>query len=221
MKPQRRRLGFVLAGTIAALAALIAALRLIQEGYGSGELSGPQIVPRPVIIALLLALPAALAAVAAARGSRPIFIAAGALCLLQSFVSFGGATLGFLIPALLLIVLGLEGGASAPRPRRREWLAGPLIVALGIAAWIAPLATGETVCWIARPGPDGTPVYTIIPNTDTLTSGPGDLGSGCGGGTFTLQGLMLGGVFWIGALAVAGLATGSAPKLRDRDPALA
>ncbi|MEA2613013.1 MAG: hypothetical protein QOI52_972, partial [Chloroflexota bacterium] len=92
MKPQRRRLGFVLAGAIAALAALIAALPLIQEGYGSGELSGPEIVPRPVVIALLLALPAALAAVAAARGSRPIFIAAGVLCLLQSFVSFGGAT---------------------------------------------------------------------------------------------------------------------------------
>ncbi|MEA2577494.1 MAG: hypothetical protein QOD78_1082 [Chloroflexota bacterium] len=220
MKPQRRRLGFVLAGAIAALAALIAALPLIQEGYGSGELSGPEIVPRPVVIALLLALPAALAAVAAARGSRPIFIAAGVLCLLQSFVSFGGATFGFLIPAILLIVIGVEGGSTTRTPRR-ALLAGVLVIGLGFAAWIVPLATGETVCWIARPGPEGKPIYTIIPNTDTLTSGPGDLGSGCGGGTFTLQGLMLGGVLWIGAVAVAGLATGSAPKAEDQDPAVA
>jgi hypothetical protein len=221
MKPQRRRLGFVLAATIAALAAVIAALPLIQEGYGSGQLPGPAIVPRPVVIALLLALPAALAAVAAARGSRPVFIAAGVLCLLQSFVSFGGATLGFLIPALLLILLGVEGGASAARPRRREWLAGPLVVALGIAAWIAPFATGETVCWVARAGPDGKPVYAIIPNSDTFTAGPGDLASGCDGGSFTLQGLMLGGVLWIGALAVAGLGAGIASRPPDVDAALA
>jgi hypothetical protein len=214
LKPQRRRLGLVLAGTIAALAALIAALPLIQEGYGSGELSGPEIVPRPVVIALLLALPAALAAVAAMRGSRPIFIAAGTLCLLQSFVAFSGVTFGFLIPAILLIVLGVEGGSSARTPRR-VLLAGLLVIGLGIAAWIAPFATGETVCWIARAGPDGDPVYTIIPNTDTLTSGPGDLGSGCGGGTFTLQGLMLGGVLWIGAVAVAGLASSSAAQRPD------
>jgi hypothetical protein len=215
---RRRRLGFVLAGTIAALAALIAALPLIQEGYGSGELSGPEIVPRPVVIALLLALPAALAAMAAVRGSRPIFVAAGVLCLLQSFVAFSGITFGFLIPAILLIVIGVQGG-SATRTPRRTLLAGVLVIGLGIAAWIAPFATGETVCWIARPGPDGNPVYTIIPNTDTLTSGPDDLGSGCGGGTFTLQGLMLGGVLWIGSIAVAGLATAS--PAGPRDPELA
>ncbi len=220
MKPQRRRLGFVLAAAIAGLAALIAALPLIQEDYGSAELSGPEIVPRPIILALLLALPAALAAVAALRGSRPIFIAAGALCLLQSFVAFSGVTFGFLIPAILLIVLGVEGGSTTRTPRR-ALLAGVLVIGLGIAAWIAPFATGETVCWIARPGPDGNPAYTIIPNTDTLTSGPGDLGSGCGGGTFTLQGLMLGGVLWIGAVGVASLASGSASGPRDVDPALA
>jgi hypothetical protein len=221
MKPQRRRLGFVLAATIAALAAFLAALPLIQNDYGSGELSGPEIVPRPIILALLLGLPAALAAVAAFRGSRPIFIAAGVLCLLQSFVAFSGVTLGFVIPAVLLIVLGVEGasGASMARPPKRELLAGVLVIGLGIAAWIGPFTTSESVCWTARAGPDGKPVYTIIPNTGTLTSGPGELGSGCGGGTFTLQGLMLGGVLAVGALAVASLASGGTDRSRDvRDP---
>jgi hypothetical protein len=220
VKPQRRRLGFVLAGTIAALAAFIAALPLILPDYGSGELSGPEIVPRPIVLALLLGLPAAMAAIAALRSSRPIFIAAGALCLLQSFVSFGGATFGFLIPAILLIILGVEGGSST-RTQRRELLAGVLVFGLGIAAWIAPFAMSETVCWTARAGPDGKPVYTIIPNTDTLTAEIGDLGSGCDGGTFTLQGLMVGGVLWIGALAVANLATRLPSRPPGRNPALA
>ena len=221
MKPQRRRLGFVLAVAIAALAAAVAALPLIQDGSGSRVFTAPSIVPRPIVLAVLLGLPAALAAVAAIRGSRPIFIAAGTLCLLQSFVSFGGVTLGFLIPALLLILLGVEGGGSAARPPRREWLAGPLVVALGIAAWIAPFATGETVCWVARAGVDGKPVYTIIPNSDTLTVAPGELASGCDGGAFTLQGLMLGGVLWIGDVGLASLASRSAPAPRDSDLELA
>jgi len=219
MKPQRRRLGFVLAATIAALAAVIAALPLIQEGYRPGQLTGPAIVPRPVVIALLLALPAVPAGVAALRGSRPMFIAAGVLCLLQSFVSFGGATLGFLIPALLLILLGVDGG-STPHTPRRALLASVLVIGLGIAAWIAPFAMSETVCWTARAGPDGKPVYAIIPNPDTPTK-IGELGSGCDGGAFTLQGLMLGGVLWIGAVAVASLASGSVPAHRDPETALA
>jgi hypothetical protein len=219
MKPQRRRLGFVLAGTIAVLAVAVAALPLIQEGYGSGQFTGPAIVPRPIVIALLLALPAALAAVAAMRGTRPIFIAAGVLCLLQSFVSFGGATFGFLIPALLLILLGVEGGSN-PRTPRRALLAGVLVIGLGIAAWIAPFALSETVCWTARAGPDGKPVYAIIPNSDSLSVEVGELGSGCDGGAFTVQGLMLGGVLWIGAVAVAGLG-GAVPAPRVPDPALA
>ena len=216
MNPKRRRLGYVLAAAIAALAVVVAAFPLIQEG-GSGDLSGPDIVPRPVVIGLLLAMPGALALIAALRGSRPIFIAAGVICLLQSIVgALSGVTLGFLIPGILLIALGLERGSSdAPRPtRRREWLAAAFVVGLGIAAWVVPLALSETVCWIARAGPDGNPVYTIIPNTDTLTLGLGDIASGCDGGTFTLQGLMFAGVVMIGSLAIAGLGGGSTDDAR-------
>lgn len=214
MNPKRRRLGYILAAAIAALAVVVAAFPLIQEG-GSRDIAGPAIVPRPIVIALLLALPAALAAIAALRGSRPIFVAAGVLCLLQSLVgAFSGVTLGFLAPGILLISIGLDRASNdVPSPtRRREWIAALLVVGLGIAAWVAPFALSETVCWIARAGTDGNPVYTIIPNAGSLTLGLDDLASGCDGGAFTLQGLMLAGVLAIGALAIAGVSSGSNPN---------
>lgn len=220
MNPRRRRLGFALAGAIAALAGLIAVYPQIQDAAGAGDLSGPSIVPRPIVIALLLGLPAALAALAAAHGSRPIFIAAGVLCLFQAFVSFGGVTFGFLLPAILLIAIGVgvgAGGASGPSPRPREMVAGVLVVGLGIAAWIAPFVNTETVCWVARPGPDGDPVYMLIPPSDSLTVGVGELGSGCDGGSLTVEGLLLGGVLATGALAMAGLGARTADRPRNAD----
>jgi hypothetical protein len=211
MPAKRRRLAYVLAAAVAALAIVVAAFPLIQEG-GSGPPDGPAIVPRPIVIGLLLALPAALAAIAAFRGSRPILIAAGVLCLLQSLVgAFSGVTLGFLVPGILLLSIGLVEGSNEPpqRTQGREWLAAVLVVGLGIAAWVAPFALSETVCWIARSGPDGNLVYTIIQDTGSVTLGLDDLASGCDGGSFTLQGLMLAGVLAIGALAMAGLSRGS------------
>ena len=211
MNPKRRRLGYVLAAAIAALAVVVAAFPMIQEG-GAGELDGPAIVPRPIVIGLLLALPAALAVIAALRGSRPVFVAAGLLCLLQSLVgAFSGVTLGFLIPGILLISTGVDGASNnaPPRIRGREWLAAVFVVGLAIAAWVVPFALSETVCWIARSAPDGNLVYTIIPDTGSVTLGLDDLASGCDGGTFTLQGLMLAGVLAIGALAMAVLGGGS------------
>jgi len=204
MNPRRRRLGFVLAVAIAGLAVAIAALPLLQSDR-PGELTGPSIVPRPIFIALLLSLPAGVAAIAALRGSRPMFVAAGVLCLFESFIAFSGVTLGLLLPGFLLIAVGVTGSsADSQRPvPRRAWLAGMLVVGLGIAAWIAPFATTQEVCWIARIGPDGEPVYTTIPNTGTLTVGLDDLGSGCDGGAFTIEGLLLAGVLGIGALAFA------------------
>ena len=202
---------------IGGLAITIAALPLIQAAGWSGSLGGPAIIPRPVVIATLLGLPAGVAAIAALRESRPMFIAAGVVCLLQSVVAFSGVTLGFVIPGILLVAVGLERlptTSARPTGGRRAWVAGVLVVSLAIAAWIVPFATSETVCWIARAGPDGNPVYTRIPESNTLTVGVGDLASGCDGGTFTLEGLMVGGVLAIGALAMAALAAS-----RPVDPA--
>jgi hypothetical protein len=222
MNPRRRRLGYVLAAAIAALAVVVAAFPLIQAG-GAPEFSGPSLVPRPVIIGLLLGLPAALAAIATLRGSRPIFLTAGVLCLLQSIVgAFSGVTLGFVIPGVLLVALGLERTPASPTSRTsaRAWLATLSVVGLGIAAWVAPFATSETVCWVASMGPDGAAVYRRIPESETLTVGLNDIASGCDGGSFTLEGLLLAGFLGVGALAMAGLAAGEGRKPRDPDTAL-
>jgi hypothetical protein len=215
VNPKRRRLGFVLSGTIAVLAVTVASLPLLQSGVDSPV--GPAIVPRPIVIALLLALPAGLAAIAAFRGSRPLFLAAGVLCLLQSVVAFSGVTLGFVIPGILLVGLGLERTGSNPG---RAWIAAAFAVGLGMAAWVAPFATSETVCWIASQGPDGSLLYRRVPESDTVTLGLGDVAGGCDGGSFTLEGLLLAGTFAVGALAIAGLGAGSgdASDLGDAQP---
>jgi hypothetical protein len=215
VNPKRRRLGFVLAGTIAALAVAVASLPLLQPG--ADLISGPALVSRPIVIALLLALPAGLAAIAAFRGSRPLFIAAGVLCLLQSIVAFSGVTLGFVVPGILLVALGLERTGSNPG---RAWIAAAFAFGLGIAAWVAPFATSETVCWIAREGPGGTLAYRRIPESDTVNLGLGDVAGGCDGGSFTLEGLLLAGAFGVGSLVMAGLEAGSvaASDLGDTHP---
>lgn len=197
-----------MAAAIAVLAGVIAVVSAIQTG-GADDFGPPPVVPRPIVIAIVLGLPAGIAAIAALRGSRAMLIAAGALCLLQSVVAFSGVTLGFVIPGIVLISLGLQRAPAEPPSltRRREWLAGVFVVCVGIAAWVVPFATSETVCWTARAGPDGSPVYTRIPETNTFSGGPGDLGSGCDGGTWTLEGLLAGSVLAIGALAMSGFAT--------------
>ncbi len=197
-----------MAATIAVLAVAIAAIPLLQGANGPGALDGPAIVPRPFVMAFLLGLPAVLAAIAAIRGSRAIFVAAGVLCLFQSFIAFSGVTFGFLVPGFVLIGLGLSRAPNedaAPVPRR-EAIAGLLVVALGIAAWLVPFATSETVCWIAKAGPEGDPVYRLIPDTGTISLQLDEIAGGCDGGAFTLQGLMVAGVLALGAMAMAGLA---------------
>jgi len=201
-------MGFVVAATIAVLAIAVAVFPSIQGANEPGNLDGPAIVPRPIVLAFLLGLPAVLAVIAASRGTRAIFVAAGVLCLLQSFIAFSGITLGFLVPGLILIGLGRSRAPieDAAPLRRRDAVAGLLVVALGIAAWLVPFATSETVCWTARAGPEGDLVYTLIPDTGTISLQLDQIAGGCDGGAFTLQGLMVAGVLAVGALAMAWLA---------------
>jgi hypothetical protein len=199
---------FLLAVTIEVLAVVVAAVPLVQDASRSGAVDGPALVPRPLVIAFLLSLPAWLALIAAVGGSRPTLVAAGVLCTVQAAIgSFSGVTLVFLVPGLLLIGIGLE---EAPYPwstrtRIRAWIGGLLVVGLAAAAWVAPFATSEPVCWIARAGPDGSPVYTLIPDTGSISLSPHDVGGGCDSAAFTLPGLVLGGVLAIGSIAIAGL----------------
>ena len=161
-----------------------------------------------------------MAVIGAVRRSPPILIAAGVLCLAQSSVSFSGVSIPFIVPAFLLLALGV-GAGSAEVPRR-ALAGGVLIIVLGFAAWVAPFAMTVTSCWVARAGADVTPIYAPIPVPDGADFGaggghvdlgvePDEIGSGCDGGTLTFRGAALAAVFGIGAVAVAALASMTPP----------
>jgi hypothetical protein len=215
--PLPRRLGLGAAGIIAGYALFLAAISAGLVGdLGSDGFGPPETVPLPILLGALLLLPAAVAVIGSVRRSPPILVAAGVLCLAQSFVSFSGVSIPFVVPAFLLLAIGASA-ASAEVPRR-AMVGGVLVVALGFAAWVAPFAMTETSCWVARVGSDGTPIYAPIPvpaGADFGAGGghvelgvqPGEIGTGCDGGTLTLRGAALAGVFGIGAVAMAALAS--------------
>jgi hypothetical protein len=218
MDPARtRRLGLSTAAIIAAYAVVVGAISAAASNLGPGVVSPPEAVPRPIVLALLLSIPAGIAAIGSMRGSRPVLIAAGILCLVQSFIAFSGVTIPFVIPALLLLVIG--GNSAAGGASRRAAVGGALIVALGVAALIAPFVLTQTTCWVARRGADGSVIYTQTPatNTDSGSLGLDDLASGCGSGDLTVEGVGLAALLGIGAIALAAVAA-SRPSPLAVDP---
>jgi hypothetical protein len=212
---RRRRMGLLVSTAILALALVIAALPSLQ---GPSRLNGGDalgFVPRFVVIAYLLAIPGMIGLVASLRDARPLFMAAGLLCLLQSFVAFSLVTVGFLLPALVLLSLGRAGGGSAGLAARARRQAGAaLVLGLGIAAWTVPFVSSGTVCWIARSGAQGSTVYERVPLTDTIALGPGVIAGGCDGGTFTPEGVTIAAILGIGAVALAWMASATASATR-------
>jgi hypothetical protein len=206
-----RRLGLSTAAIIVAYAVAVGAISAAASSLGPGVVSPPAAFPRPVVLALLLSIPAGIAAIGSMRASRPLLIAAGLLCLVQSFLAFSGVTIPFVIPALLLLVIG--GNGAARSSSLRASLGGALIVALGVAALIAPFVLTQTTCWVARRGANGSVIYTQTPatNTDSGTLGLDDLASGCGSGELTIGGVGLAAFLGIGAIAVAAVASGGRP----------
>ena len=204
---QTRRLGIQAAAIIAAYAVVVGAISAVAGGAGPGEFSPPQVVPRPLLLVVLLMLPAALAAIGALEGSRPVVVAAGVLCLAQSFIAFSGVTIPFIVPGFLLLAVRSKG--STIDTTWRAAIAGVVIVIIGIGALAAPFALTQTTCWVARAGADGTVIYTQTPATDTNSGALelGDLGSGCGSGELTLEGVGLGGLFAMGAIGLAAIAS--------------
>ncbi len=201
-----RRLGLGAAAIVAGYACVVG---LISAAAGANDPGPPEVVPRPVVLALLLMLPAAVAAIGAWRRSGPLLLAAGVLCLAQAFIAFSGVTLPFVVPAILLLALG--GRTTAvPHPRRAA-LGALVVVALGVGSWFALLGTTEEVCWVARNGPNGELVYSQVPVTDSFTMGIDDVAAGCDGGTMTTRGIALAAILAIGAIAVAELSSRPAP----------
>ena len=207
MSPARtRRLGNQAAAVIAAYSVVVGAISAVAGGAGPGEISPPQAVPRPILLVVLLMLPAALAAIGALEGSRPVLVAAGVLCLAQSLIAFSGVTIPFIVPGFLLVAVGSRG--STIETTWRAAIAGVVIVILGIGALAAPFALTQTTCWVARAGADGTVIYTqtAATSTDSGSLELGDLASGCGSGELTVEGVGLAGVLGIGAIALAAVA---------------
>ena len=206
IRPARdpRRLGLGAAVIVAGYAFVVAA---ISANATAGELGPPETVPAPVRLAGLFLLPALVAAIGAMNRSRPMLVAAGVLCLAQSFVAFSGVTIPFVVPALLLLALGARNDGTGSS--RRAKVGGVVVVLLGFAMWVAPFTATETTCWVAETGTDGAIVYRQVPAAETL--GPAGVGAGCGGGVVTVYGVAFAAVLWIGAVAVAALASSPPP----------
>ena len=200
------RLGLAAAAIIAGYALVVAA---ISANAAAGELQAQETVPAPVRLAVLFLLPAFVAAIGAIRRSRPILVAAGVLCLAQSFVAFSGVTFPFLVPAFVLLALGARSDCTRSPWRAR--VGGVVVVLLGFAMWVAPFTMTETTCWVVETGADGTLNSRQVPETETHTLGPTDVAAGCDGGTVTTQGVALAAVFWIGAVAIAAFASSASP----------
>ncbi len=203
-----RRLGLGAAAIIAGYALVVAAI--FANATVTDELRPPEVVPSPIRLALLFLLPAVVAAVGAILQSRPILIAAGVLCLAQSFVAFSGVTIPFVVPAIVLIALGARDDGTGSS--RRAKVGGVIVVLLGFAMWVAPFTATQTTCWVAETGSDGAIVYRQVPAAESL--GPAGVAAGCGGGVVTVYGVALAAVSWIGAVAVAAFAS-SAPLPSD------
>jgi hypothetical protein len=213
-----RRLAFAAAGIIAGYAVIVAAVSAgLIGGLGANDrLAPPEEVPRPLMLAGLFLIPAAVAAIGAIRRSRPLLVAAGFICLGQATIAFSGVTIPFAIPAIVLVALGLE--ASGIANSRREIIGGIAVVVLGLAALTAPFALSETRCWIARTGADGAVVYFRAPVSNTMTLGVGEVAGGCDGGALTVQGAALGAIFGIGAVAIAALVSTAPTHRREPGP---
>jgi hypothetical protein len=155
-RPERRarrldQLGALLAMGYAVVVGVIAATQ--------GNPEPPTPVPSWAVIAALLAVPGAVGLVAAARGSGPLLLVAGFLCLLQSFVAMSGVTLGFVVPAV--VMLGAAGG-SAQRVRPADIAIGVSVVAGWFGAWASRLGLTEERCF---PIPGGTSCWSAVPTS--------------------------------------------------------
>ena len=205
-----RRLGWFAAALIVAFGLFVAVLPLLLYH----EPRSPWWFYRPVALFVLFSVPAAIAAVGTIARRRSLLIAAGVVCLLQASISFSGVTFGFLVPAVLLLALGIgdRGPATPPEPRR-AYAVSAAVVALTVAAWVAALGLTEDVCWTSTANPDGSLTYERVPVSDVMTVLPGQSASGCDGGTLTVEGMGVGAVLVIGAIALSVASTSLRPRI--------
>jgi hypothetical protein len=217
-----RRLGLATAAVIVGYALFIGAIRagfIPVAGSGSGDI-GPSTADLGALwLTVALAMPGAIAAIAASRRSGALLIAAGILCLGQAFIAFSGVTLPFIAPAIYLVALG--AGTAPSRHTDRERLVGLGVLVLMAAAWAATLGLTETTCWVATRGPGDQLVYTGVPATaaDAVVLDATKVAAGCDGGSLSTAGFTLGMI--LAATAIALAAWGTRQDARDGPPTLA
>jgi hypothetical protein len=206
-----RRLGLAMAAIMVGYGLVVAAVPLILAG---ADPTPPWWIDRPIALAGLFTVPAAVAAIGAIRGNRPLLIAAGVLCLLQAFISV--VTLGFVVPAIVLLSLGAAPWPGQARPNGIALFAAFLVVVLTLAAWVSLFALTEPRCYVISRAGNGTLVYTEVPATDTMMNGPAQIvgeGSGCGSAELTLLGMGVSAILAIGAIALAVSVPAAGPRL--------
>jgi hypothetical protein len=176
---------------------------------------------RPIALFGLFAVPAVVAAIGAVRRVRPLLIVAGVVCLLQAYIAFSGITIGFVVPAIVLLWLAGAGPWSTDEvpPSRSVLLTGIAVIGLTVAAWVSLFALTEPRCWAGVQAADGTITVVEVPATDAMLYGPTEIppgGAGCGSAELTVQGMGVSAVLAIGAVALAATA---AFTRRGADPA--
>lgn len=117
--------------------------------------SSGDVVPRPVILAILFAAPAAVGELGRRAHRRSLLLAAGLALVPESFLSFAGVTLPFLLPAALFLVAAarLRGPGRSPRSGLAGIAAGALITLLLVAAPVTVLiALTGSGCWSTATG---------------------------------------------------------------------
>jgi hypothetical protein len=108
-----RAIGLLAAAIQLALAALLA---VIASGTSAFP-NPPEAVPRAFALGILFAMPAVVGALGAIGGRRSVLAAAGIGSAAGSVIALSGATLMFLIPALLYgVAAGGTASASVARP---------------------------------------------------------------------------------------------------------
>jgi hypothetical protein len=157
-------------------------------------------------VTLVFLAPALIFAAAAGAGPstsirprRPIWLTALVLAVGVPTVVLIASRIGvFILPALLLMIIGLQIGRGAwssqlPAGADLPGLAlAAVIVSCGIGAGWALLATTETRCWEAERTPDGV-VYRIVPDPGEgpMPTGPDAFAAGCDSGVLTPRGAAL------------------------------
>ena len=215
MSEASRRLAWIAGGAAIAFSVAIWVLARSQGG-----LNPPDLVPRPLASAVLLATPGVLGWIGVATGRRTLLVAAGILCIFQSVIAFSGVTLIYLVPGI--VFLRAAAAASDATTRRqavtgRDVGLGAAVVLLVIGAWAATLAITETTCWEARQAPDGGLAWERIPPTNELTAGADIVASTCGSGTLTPAGIVIAATLLVAAIGIAAVPLGRA-ALRATSP---